>query len=265
MESKEAQLLIGVFVFIFVLLFTAIGAIFSLFNNRKNKLLSKSIKDKNDFKNELDKVKIETKDNTLNEISKELHDNIGQILSVAKMQVSILKAKNELITKKDLKDLEELIGKSIDEIRLLSRLLRIENFEKINLHDAIILEFERINRFNLIKCNFNNNSTFNDFKKEHEIIIFRIFQEALTNILKHSQTTKIEVNTNSDETFYKLEIIDYGKGFDKKEVLNGSGLINMNNRAKLLKSTLDIISGENGTVLTLKYPIDNEKYENYNS
>lgn len=261
MESEEIQRIILIFSLIFIILILSISIIFSTFNNRKNKLLTQSIKDKSNFKNEISKAKLETKDNTLNEMSKELHDNIGQILSVAKMQVSILKSRINTIEANDLTDLENLIGKSIDEIRLLTRLLRIENFNEINLHEAIDIELERINRLKHIHCTFENSSIFNEFLQEHEVIIFRIFQEAISNILKHSQTLKIEVKTSSNENDFILEIRDYGIGIASESNILGSGLTNMKNRARLLNSDLIFKNEDIGTAIILKYPIKKWKIE----
>lgn len=264
MEPEKTQYVIIVFVIISTILVFSIGLIMLTFNNKKNQFISKSKMDKLKFKSEISKAQIETKDNTLNEMSRELHDNIGQLLSVAKMQVSFLKNRYQNISKEELADLEELIGKSIDEIRLLTRLLRVEDFNKVNLHESIAFELERINRLKNISCSFENLTNFTHFEHEHEVIIFRIFQEAISNIIKHAQTTKIDVFANSNDEYYTLKIRDYGIGISADFEKNGSGITNMTNRAKLINGFISIINEDIGTSLTLKYPILNGKKENNN-
>jgi len=257
MESEEIQYLLTLFVVIVFTLIVALVIIFSVFNTRKNKFIAKSILDKFNFKTEISKVKIETKDNTLNEMSRELHDNIGQILSVAKMQVNIFRSKPETITENSLSELEKIISKSISEIRLLTRLTRMEEFDKINLSDAINQELERINLLKSIDCLFENETEYNDFEIDHELFIFRIFQEAMSNIIKHSQTDKIIVTSTSDKDYFTLNIRDFGIGFDIENPKLGSGIQNMKNRAKLINSSLEFTKVDKGVLLTFKYPIKN--------
>ena len=258
MESEEIQQLILLFAIVVISLIIGLVIIFTIFNSRKNKFIAKSIQDKFNFQNEISKVKLETKDITLNEVSRELHDNIGQILAVAKMQVNIFKSKPETINEKTLAELEKIIGKSIDEIRLLTRLTRLEAFDKINLHDAISQELERINLLKSMACVFENKTDFYQFENEHELFIFRIFQEAISNIIKHAQTDKILVTATLDEVHYTLSIRDFGIGMASDHLKLGSGIKNMENRAKLINSVLTFEQVQPGTLLTLKYPIKNE-------
>lgn len=258
MESEEIQHLILLFAIVVISLIIGLVILFTIFNARKNKFIAKAIRDKFNFQNEISKVKLETKDITLNEVSRELHDNIGQILAVAKMQVNIFKSKPETINEKTLSELQKLIGKSIDEIRLLTRLTRFEAFDKINLHEAISQELERINLLKSMACVFSPKTDCHHFKNEHELFIFRIFQEAISNIIKHAQTDKILVTAALDNNHYVLSIRDFGIGLASENLKLGSGIKNMENRAKLINSVLTLEKVDPGTLLTLKYPIKNE-------
>ncbi len=206
------------------------------------------------FQSELVKTRIEIKDQTLSEISKELHDNIGQIISVAIMQLNI-GISNKGIPVSELKDLKSVLAKSLDELRILSRIINKDNLLQHNFVEAIQLDLERIKKLKKIKYNFNLTGEIPLINEEHDLIIYRIFQEALHNSLKHSRSDLFDVHIEVTPVVFRLILKDFGIGYNLDSSNSGIGLNNMKLRAKLIGARLSIDSGQSGTTVTLEYPL----------
>ena len=213
------------------------------------------------FQSELTKSKIEIKEQTLTNVSRELHDNIGQILSVALMHMNIIIESDEQYSKKDLKNIKELVNKSLNEIRLLSKIMNGDIFLNTSFIAAISEDLERIKQLKKIKCKLNIDGEVQPINKEHETILYRILQEAISNILRHSHSDTITVNILFSENKCKIDVVDTGKGFDIKNSLKGSGLSNIDTRADLIGAHFNIYSDTNkGTILMIDYPINPEDH-----
>ncbi|MEN0008030.1 ATP-binding protein [Flavobacterium nitrogenifigens] len=206
------------------------------------------------FQSELVKTRIEIKDQTLCEISKELHDNIGQIISVAIMQLNICISSKD-VQMNELKDLKTLLAKSLDELRILSRIINKDNLLQNNFLEAIQQDLERIKKLKKIKFNFNQIGAVPTINKEHELIIYRIFQEALHNSLKHSRSDLFDVHIETTDSLFTLKLKDFGIGYDLEKSNSGIGLNNMKLRAKLIGAELILNSDSTGTSVTIEYPL----------
>ena len=208
------------------------------------------------FQSELTKSKIEIKEQTLNNVSKELHDNVGQILSVALMQMNILIENEQEYSKENLLSLKYLVNKSLNEIRMLSKLMNGDIVLKSSFIKAISDDLDRIKQLKKIKCELNVSGEVQKLNKEHETIIYRISQESISNILRHSHSETIIINIAFTENNCSIKIIDFGKGFDLKKDSRGNGLINIETRAELIGATFKIHSELNkGSEITIDYPI----------
>lgn len=255
MERKEIQLLVISLSIVLFTLLILILVLFFYFHKKKTNFLIEKMEADLHFQSELVKSRIEIKDQTLSEISRELHDNIGQILSVAIMQVNIYLQSQKETTKEELNDLKDMLGKSLDEIRTLSRIINRDNLLESDFLEAIQLDLERIQKLKRIDCNFSIDGDFPKINVEHELIIYRIFQEAILNILKHSHSEVIDFQIDCvDEDIIKIKLIDHGIGFNSKKKSSGSGLNNIHVRAKLIGATVSIDSSSSGTSLLFTYP-----------
>lgn len=255
MERKEIQLLvISLSIVLFTLLILLL-VLFFYFHKKKTNFLIEKMEADLHFQSELVKSRIEIKDQTLAEISRELHDNIGQILSVAIMQVNLYIQNQKEISKEDLNDLKDVLAKSLDEIRTLSRIINRDNLLESNFLEAIQLDLERIRKLKKIDCYFSLKGNFPEVNVEHELIIYRIFQEAILNILKHSHSEVIDFQIDClEEDVVKMKLIDHGIGFNSKKKSSGSGLNNINVRAKLIGGSVSIESSSSGTEVVFIYP-----------
>jgi len=254
MERKEIQLLVISLGIVFFTLIVILLVIFFYFLKKKNKFLVEKMEADLYFQSELVKTRIEIKDQTLCEISKELHDNIGQIISVAIMQLNICISSKD-VQMNELKDLKTLLAKSLDELRILSRIINKDNLLQNNFLEAIQQDLERIKKLKKIKFNFNQIGAVPTINKEHELIIYRIFQEALHNSLKHSRSDLFDVHIETTDSLFTLKLKDFGIGYDLEKSNSGIGLNNMKLRAKLIGAELILNSDSTGTSVTIEYPL----------
>lgn len=255
MERKEIQLLVISLSIVFLTLLITLLVIFFYFLKKKNNYLVEKMESELYFQSELIKTRIEIKDQTLSEISKELHDNIGQIVSVGIMQLNMYLNNGKPVLVNELNDLKEILAKSLDEIRILSRIINKDNLLHSNFIEAIKQDLERIKKLKNIQYNYNLTGEIPQISQEHDLFIYRIFQEAVHNSLKHSHSDLFEVNINTTDTVFRLKIKDFGIGYDTNQINSGLGLNNMKLRAKLIGAILIMESDSSGTTVTLDYPL----------
>ncbi|NNC84165.1 MAG: hypothetical protein HKN79_11360 [Flavobacteriales bacterium] len=199
----------------------------------------------------------EIKEVTLNQIGKELHDNIGQVLTVARIRVQELRGKED---KKELKQVESALVKAMKELRNLSRTLNSERVGEFGLRKVLFSEMDRIDSLSKFSTEMDTKGTEFELDREQEIIIFRIVQEFLSNSLKHSGGSRIILYLDFQTNGLRLRIRDNGMGFslNGKSVAKGHGLFNMKNRAALIGAQYDLWSREGkGTGLDLFVPKTN--------
>lgn len=261
MDREKTQLLIILVSIVFFTLLVVLFVLFFYFQKKKTQFLIDKMESEIHFQSELIKTRVEIKDQTLSEISKELHDNIGQIISVAIMQINMFIQNERKITPEELQELKQIMAKSLDEIRILSRIINKDNLINTNFIESIKNDFKRIQKLKNIECELTISCEFPKMNIEHELILYRIFQESIHNSLKHSSSKKLEMNITCEKEKLVISLKDYGIGFDAKNVQRGLGLNNIQFRAKLIGAKLIIHSNENGTNIILNYPL-NKQNEN---
>lgn len=202
------------------------------------------------------KTKIEMQEQALQFVSQEIHDNVGQVLSFSCIQLSHLKNTiPEGNSKTILAENLDIIRQSVKELRLLSHSLNTTLIEKRDLEEAIEAELNRIRAFSPIKCRLHIEGNAPDLGAETRLLIFRIIQEALHNVVKHAAATTVTISLFYETGGLELCIHDDGKGIDMSKLSNptSAGMVNMRQRAELLHGNLEIASdGRHGTSVTLK-------------
>ncbi|MCL5127885.1 MULTISPECIES: sensor histidine kinase [unclassified Algibacter] len=230
---------------------------FVVFLKRKNKLLLDRVKQKQAFEEEITQAQTETQEQTLKNIGWELHDNVGQLLSFASMQLSILKMQVDSDVRDKFKDTTEALKESLSEVRALSRTLNNEVVLNIGFEKSITNELNRLKKMKFTSAELKLVGEKVEFKdRKHEIIVFRILQEFLSNSVKYSEAKNLNIILEYTVDNFRIIAKDDGKGFDMETVEKGSGLINMKSRAALIHANLDLQSqpGE-GVTLTIDYPL----------
>lgn len=242
---------------VLVIVTTLVIVFFVVFLKRKNKLLQDQIKQQQAFEAEIAQAQTETQEQTLKNIGWELHDNIGQLLSFANMQLSILKMQVEDDIKEKFKDTSEALRESLAEVRALSKTLNNDVVLNLGFEKSITNELNRLKKMKFDSAELKIIGDKVPFlNKKHEIIIFRIIQEFLSNSVKYSEAKNIEITLDYKVNVLVVTAKDDGKGFDIDTIEKGSGLITMKSRAALIQAILDLKSQPDaGVELTLSYPL----------
>ena len=258
MSQETIVLIIYTIAVIFGLLLFVIW-FFIAFQNRKNKLLVKQIEAEKRYERELATSQLEIQEQTFKNIGWELHDNVGQLLSVLSIQLNMMLLKAPRTIQKQLKDTSDVLGNTIQEVRNLSKTLNNEVVNKNGLIRSLEIEVERFNRLKYLKASFEVNGKIICISAAHEILIFRIYQEFLANVMKHSKAKNLSVTLNFNANDLEIIAEDNGVGFDTSQKTESSGLQTIKGRATLLNAKYSLTSIiDNGTKLVLLYTFSNE-------
>lgn len=247
---EENNLVIIFTITLFIVVLTMIF-IYAVFIKKKTTLLIEQKEKDLRFEKELATSQVEMKEQTLNYIGQELHDDLGQKLSVVRLRQNQLITKLKNNEKEDLIELNELLGECIQDIRNLSKTLITEQIIHFGLAESVEREVHRIKKLKLLKIEFITQKQDIDISPKHGLILFRIIQESINNILKHSKAKNVSIQMEDDCEKLHISISDNGKGFDTSIIQDGSGLKNMELRAKLIHSELSIHSELNKGTQTL--------------
>ncbi|MET3034710.1 sensor histidine kinase [Chryseobacterium sp. NRRL B-14859] len=245
-----------VIIFTITLLIVVLTMIFIyvIFIKKKTTLLIAQKEKDMRFEKELATSLVEIKEQTLNYIGQELHDDLGQKLSVVRLRQNQLLTKLKNTEKDELNELNELLGECIQDIRNLSKTLITEQIIHFGLTESIEREVRRIQKLKLLRIEFITQKQDIDIAPKHGLILFRIIQESINNILKHSRAKNVIIRIDDDDKKVCICISDNGKGFDTNSIRDGSGLKNMELRAKLIHAEFSIQSErDKGTQTSITY------------
>lgn len=192
----------------------------------------------------------EATEQTLNEIGRELHDNVGQLLTVAQMGF-LDRLENELPSDPRVAAAMGALEQGIDEVRRLGRSLNNDLWQERHLMDALEAEAVRVERLGRARVLLTVEGDPDDPPPAVKVILFRTFQEVLNNALKHSMASTIVI-TLGGSRLPTLHISDNGHGFDPKTIKNGGGLVNIRRRCALINYEATLETG-NGTGCTWKF------------
>lgn len=209
-----------------------------------------------EFDHTLLQTRLEIQEQTCKTIFRELHDNLGQMLTLAKLNLNTLNPDNRDQSNEKINGAIDLITQTIQSIRELSRNLHADVIEKIGLIPALEYEVRLIEKLGILHPVFHVEGQQVPVTTDKSLIIFRIVQEALHNVVQHAHATILEMSIKFSLGQVRLTIADNGRGFNWNDNKNkGSGLRNMNERARVIGAQFDLRPAEtNGTVITLTIP-----------
>lgn len=201
---------------------------------------------------------LEIQEQTFKVIAQEIHDNIGQTLSLAKLNLNTLNLDQQERALTKVADAKELVGKAIQDLRDLSRTLNTDHIAALGLVRAIDNELHLLQKSGVVQTVMDVKGTVVKADPQKELILFRIVQEAIHNVIKHAQATTVAVTAAYEGSHLKLSIADDGRGFDGGDGRSdGSGLTNMRSRSKVIGAELHIDSrAGKGTNITIQLPIN---------
>ncbi len=255
MEELNIDLLIVISTIIILLVVLMMVLIYVGFLKKKSELLLKQKAEQANFEKELALTQIEMKEQTLTYVGQELHDDLGQKLSVAKLLNNKLLAGKPETDYETLEEINSILGECIRDIRGMAKTFITDNVEHFGIIDSTQREVDRLKRLDFVKINFFFNNHDVDINSKHSLILFRIIQECINNSLKHSKARIIDIHVDDSASMLNIQIKDNGIGIEKKNETYGSGLKNMRNRAKMINANFSIVSESGqGTEILIKYP-----------
>ena len=252
-DETLIALIAGTFIFVIFVFFIIIFLVAHK-KKRYQHLLEKQQME-NTYQNQLLQSRLEVQEQSFKYFSEEIHDNIGQLLSIVKMQLYNIRSSSheqEIVTKAT--DCNELLGKAITDLRNISHTLNSAFVSNAGLADAIEKDLEYIRSAKEIKCALHVTGEEFSLGNERELLVFRIVQEAISNAVKHASAQAIEVHLDYSGAGLQVSVKDNGAGFNANENAKGGiGLNNMHVRAQLLRGALEVHSEkEKGTTIKLK-------------
>lgn len=263
----EEQELIKIFIFI-VSSFIILGATIIVVNLTylfKKKILLARIEletVKLNHEKALMATQLEVQEATFLKISREIHDNISLGLTLAKLQINTYLDESQK-TDVDLHSTIELISKSLVDMNDLSKSLDGEQMLIFGLYEAIESEVGVIAKMGIYRVEYEIEGQIIFLNSDIELILLRILQESLNNILKHARARTIVVELNFVADLLKMRISDDGKGFDldatkaRRGIRSMAGLSNLESRVKSIEGELEMYSIHGvGTTINIKLPLN---------
>lgn len=192
------------------------------------------------YQSELLRTQIEVQEHTLNHISQELHDNIGQILSLVKINLNNLDIYEEIPALQKIDTTKMLVSKALNDLRSLSKTLDANYVLRSKLSEALRFELDYIAQTCGCKTVLSIDGEERLLAPQQQVVFFRIAQEVMNNAVKHALPYTIEVKLIFEPTHFRMAIRDDGVGFDIDEIQNfrayerGAGLQNMKTRSDLI-------------------------------
>ena len=241
-----------------------IGKLAMAFNNMAESLKNreKALKDSEERLRLLSTQLLAAQEKERKRVSGELHDELGQALALLKHRIRSVQRKlpaDQATLSEECEDTSRYIDQIIENVRRLSRDLRPSMLEDLGLSAALGWLIKNFQKQYSIQTTVEMDNIDGLFAQQHQTHIYRIFQEALTNIGKHARAGHVRFEVKKEENSVLFFISDDGKGFDVNEVVagvladKGMGLAAMQERARMLGAHLDINSqAEKGTTLLLR-------------
>jgi PAS domain S-box-containing protein len=205
------------------------------------------------------------RDDEQRRLARELHDSVGQMLAAISMNIAVVAADTNLSpqSRKAVSQNAELIGQISSEIRTISHLLHPPLLDEVGLASGVRWYLEQFAQRSNMKVELELAEDFGRLPSELETALFRLVQESLTNVHRHSEspTAKVRVNRFSNEV--TLEVSDEGKGIPQEKIweieiggASGVGLSGMRERVRQLGGKFEIRSHGKGTVVSVRLPLD---------
>jgi PAS domain S-box-containing protein len=216
---------------------------------------------------------LQTQDEERRRIGRDLHDSVGQYLVGLKMKVDSLKSaalRNQREDSCELAECSQLIEEAISEVRTISYLLYPPMLEELGLKSAVPWYLDGFTKRSGIKTTFEVSPEFDRIPSDLELALFRVLQESLTNVHRHSGSSTAIVRLLANDQAVILQVIDEGKGAQSKNLEDraqdwmgtfGVGLRGMNERLRQLGGNLELTSIREGTTVTATLPLPETKLD----
>jgi len=217
---------------------------------------------------ELSRRLLQIQDEERRRIARELHDSAGQTLAVMQINLAQLVKRaqqNAPELANGTAGIEELARQLSQEIRTTSYLLHPPLLDETGLSGALSWYTEGLHARSGLEISLILSEGLGRLPSDIELVVFRLVQECLTNIHRHSQSKKAEIRISRKETELMLEVLDWGKGISPERLAriqsrgSGVGMPGMRERVRQFGGSMHIESGESGTTISFRIPILKER------
>jgi signal transduction histidine kinase len=261
-DTKEGLLLIGTSMIVLILFLLTVLAVMVIFRKRKLEHLEEIEVMNEKFSRELLQTQIEVQQQTMQHIGREIHDNVGQKLTLAVLYVQQL-TEDDAESQKRVNSIAGIINESLADLRSLSKNLTNSSYMHLDLYQLISAEFSKVQATGFCQAEIHTNQTKIQASTAVKSFVLRILQEFLQNSLKHSGCSKITLDFDQQKSGLEIRAADNGKGFILEEgtvYSKGIGLGNMKRRAEIIGAefTLESTPGV-GTRMKLYIPVNKLK------
>ncbi|GAA0877802.1 hypothetical protein GCM10009119_07700 [Algoriphagus jejuensis] len=194
-------------------------------------------------------IENEIQQETLAQVGRELHDNIGQLLSLAKLNLNSSKIEKHA-------EGRNMVNEVIKEVRALSKSLNLDWVESISIDEFIGQQLGKIQATGYCQTELHCDYSLPELQKDKKIVLIRVIQECLNNAIKHASPDHIVIRiTSASPGRAQLMIEDDGLGFDPSLPSQGSGMTNLTNRMNTIGGSFALSSNPGqGTKITLDFP-----------
>ena len=257
MGETNTIVIIIIFNLFFVLFIVAIITFIRQYKIKKKEHIHLLLHQNTEHQREILATQIEMQQQTMQHIGREIHDNIGQKLTLASLYTQQLAFENKAPQiNENIENISNIINTSLSELRQLSKTLTDNSIETNSIFLLIQTECQQIKDFKKCAFNFNNQADQVQLSYQSKNVLLRIVQEFLQNSIKHSNCKLIEVSLSKFDTVLELILQDDGCGFDISKINNnGIGLSNMKKRTEIIGGIFLLESNKNGTKITITIPL----------
>ncbi len=230
-------------VYVFLAAMLVVIVLTSLYLVQYNRRLFKQVAALSEKRSELAQQLISMQENTFRSISLELHDDFGQILTA--IGAMLQRADRNPA---DLLEVREIVQTTLEKVRSLSHALHPVVLDEAGLESALDVYLPAFEKQTGIEVGYEKTGEGKELDRELSIHLYRVMQEALNNVARHSNSKSAAVRLRFSPAAVVLEVQDQGIGFQER-VTQGLGLISMRERAELVNGTIEFANGEKGGVL----------------
>jgi signal transduction histidine kinase len=230
----------------------------SLYLIRSNRRLFRELATLSDRRRELTQKLIAMRESTLREMSRELHDEFGQILTAIGSMLGRAgrQVPDGSPLRAELREVGEIAQASLDKVRGLSQTLHPSILEELGLESTIDWYLSTVEKQLGVQVAYSRIGTAARVDDAIGIHVYRVLQEAVSNVARHSGTDHAWVRLRCDDRTLELEVEDHGKGLEPDTSPRGLGLVAMRERAELLGGALEFLRPrDGGTLVRLTVPL----------
>jgi signal transduction histidine kinase len=259
-NHKTAAVIFLIIITVFILAMITFIVFILFYVQKKQKAFNEKLMEaKEKHLKDLYGTKLEVQEKINEDLSMELHDNVGQYISLARLGLGTLDLDKKDESRNSLNEISQILEKSLADLRLVCRTMNSEVIKKGGLKKSIEMQVGYIQRLGKFNIDFQVNGEHVRLDEMKEMVLFRMVQEAFSNTIRHSAATDICISLCYSNSRLKLQIQDNGKGFNiDDQILESNhlnGLYNLKHRANLIGADFQIDSKiGSGTSITVNTP-----------